>query len=85
MSVRFPSQRLFLCITDLIIFVIVVTLLGTCNLMYLIIMIPEIINNFPPLSRHLIVVGGFACPNDPRSYVIGGFMPLGRGGSAPLP
>ena len=28
------------------------------------------------MSHHLIVVEGFACPSDPRSYVVGGFMPL---------
>ena len=25
---------------------------------------------------HLTVVEGFGCPNDPRSYVVGGYMPL---------
>ena len=28
------------------------------------------------MDRHLIVVEGFACPNDPESYVVGGFVPL---------
>ncbi|KAI3352168.1 hypothetical protein L3Q82_020979 [Scortum barcoo] len=26
----------------------------------------------PSLNRHLTVVEGFVCPNDPRSYVVGG-------------
>uniref|UniRef100_A0A8C4SR41 Solute carrier family 19 member 3 n=1 Tax=Erpetoichthys calabaricus TaxID=27687 RepID=A0A8C4SR41_ERPCA len=30
----------------------------------------------PSFNRHLIVVEGFACPNDPRSSVVRGFMPL---------
>ena len=30
----------------------------------------------PSWNRHLTVVEGFGCPNDPRSYVVGGYMPL---------
>ena len=30
----------------------------------------------PPLNRNLIVVEGFEYPNDPRSYVVWGLMPL---------
>ncbi|MED6248937.1 hypothetical protein ATANTOWER_007231 [Ataeniobius toweri] len=30
----------------------------------------------PSLGCHLTVVEGFECPNDPRSYVVRGFMPL---------
>ncbi|KAI3351305.1 hypothetical protein L3Q82_005851 [Scortum barcoo] len=30
----------------------------------------------PSLNRHLTVVEGFVCPNDPRSYVVGGITPL---------
>ena len=30
----------------------------------------------PSLSYYLIVVEGFACPNDPRCSVVGAFMPL---------
>ena len=33
-------------------------------------------NNPPPLNHHLIVVEGFEYPNDPRSYVVWGLMPL---------
>ncbi|TWW73590.1 hypothetical protein D4764_15G0009840 [Takifugu flavidus] len=32
--------------------------------------------NKPSLGCHLIVVEGFACPNDPRSSVVWGYMPL---------
>ena len=32
--------------------------------------------NNPSWNRHLTVVEGFGCPNDPRSYVVGGYMPL---------
>ena len=46
---------------------------------------------FPSSSYHLTVVEGFVCPNDPRSYVVRGFMPLkghprqtGRGGGTRL-
>ena len=28
------------------------------------------------VSHHLTAVEGFACPSDPGSYVVGGFMPL---------
>ena len=34
------------------------------------------VSGAPPLNRHLIVVEGFEYPNDPRSYVVWGLMPL---------
>ncbi|KAI3375497.1 hypothetical protein L3Q82_003813 [Scortum barcoo] len=33
-------------------------------------------HDYPSLNRHLTVVEGFVCPNDPRSYVVGGITPL---------
>ncbi|KAI3377019.1 hypothetical protein L3Q82_000041 [Scortum barcoo] len=36
----------------------------------------RIISCLPSLNRHLTVVEGFVCPNDPRSYVVGGITPL---------